>query len=105
MIDWPLTLTTNPDGSIDGLLTLLNIGDDEDGEKEFILTSPDTTTITLNLMKQVGQRPMRVKKEIVGFALNRILGAFMNEFFALIRDGVVEPEDVDDALTEGFGLR
>jgi L-gulonate 3-dehydrogenase len=48
---------------------------------------------------------MLVKKEIAGFALNRILGAVMNEFFALIRDGVVEPEDVDAALTEGFGLR
>jgi 3-hydroxyacyl-CoA dehydrogenase len=68
-------------------------------------TSPSTVSATLELMKRVGQRPMLLKKEIAGFALNRVLGAIMNEFFALIRDGVISPDDVDAALTEGFGLR
>lgn len=69
------------------------------------LTSPAALSATLGLMKRVGQRPLQLKKEIAGFVLNRVLGAMMNEFFALIRDGALQPEDVDAALTEGFGLR
>lgn len=57
------------------------------------------------LLVEVGQRPMRVRTELEGFVLNRILGAMLNEIFALIRDGALAPEDVDAALTEGFGLR
>ncbi|HYC25838.1 MAG TPA: 3-hydroxyacyl-CoA dehydrogenase NAD-binding domain-containing protein [Roseiarcus sp.] len=68
-------------------------------------TSPEVVTATMDLMKRVGQRPILIRKEIVGFALNRVLGAIMNEFFALIDDGVLEADDVDAALTEGFGLR
>ena len=69
------------------------------------LTSPAALSATLELIERVGQRPLRLKKEIAGFVLNRVLGAMMNEFFALIRDGVLQPDDVDAALTEGFGLR
>lgn len=66
----------------------------------------DTTVDTVNtLLRSVGQYPVHLKKEIPGFALNRILGALMNECFGLIRDGVLSPEDVDPLLTEGFGLR
>lgn len=56
-------------------------------------------------LKSVGQYPVLLKAEIPGFALNRILGAMLNECFALIRDGIVTPEDIDPLLTEGFGLR
>ena len=68
-------------------------------------TSPAAIAATMALMRRVGQRPMLLKKEIAGFALNRALSAMMNEFFALIGDGVLDPRDVDAALTEGFGLR
>ncbi|MBI1779447.1 MAG: 3-hydroxyacyl-CoA dehydrogenase [Proteobacteria bacterium] len=57
------------------------------------------------LIRAVGQHPLRVHAEIGGFVLNRILAAMMNEFFHLIRDGVLKAEDADAALTEGFGLR
>jgi L-gulonate 3-dehydrogenase len=69
------------------------------------LTSPAALSATLELIERVGQRPLQLKKEIAGFVINRVLGAMMNEFFALIRDGVLQPDDVDAALTEGFGLR
>lgn len=58
-----------------------------------------------DFMLTVGQHPVILRSEIPGFALNRILGAMVNECFALIRDGVVSPEDVDPLITEGFGLR
>ena len=69
------------------------------------LTSQVTLETVTNLLLSIGQYPVQLKAEIPGFALNRILGAMMNECFALIRDGVLSPEDVDPLLTEGFGLR
>ncbi|WP_448956157.1 3-hydroxyacyl-CoA dehydrogenase NAD-binding domain-containing protein [Labrys neptuniae] len=68
-------------------------------------TSPATLEVVTELLVAVGQRPVHLHKEIPGFALNRILGAMMNECFALVRDGILRPQDVDPLLTEGFGLR
>lgn len=74
-----------------------------------LCTAPQTSDATLEaakaLLRAVGQHPVHLRKEVPGFALNRILGALMNECFGLIRDGVLSPEDVDPLLTEGFGLR
>ena len=56
-------------------------------------------------LTELGQHPITIQSEVPGFALNRVLGAMMNECFALIRDGVLDPQDVDPLLTEGFGLR
>lgn len=68
-------------------------------------TSDAAVSATRDFMLAVGQRPVILRSEIAGFALNRILGAMVNECFALIRDGVVSPQDVDPLVTEGFGLR
>jgi L-gulonate 3-dehydrogenase len=68
-------------------------------------TSEATVAAVTDFMTRVRQRPVRLHAEIPGFALNRILGAMMNECFALIRDGVISPGDIDPLLTEGFGLR
>jgi hypothetical protein len=56
-------------------------------------------------MNRIGQHPIVLQKEVPGFALNRILGALLNECFALVKDGVLAPSDIDALLTEGFGLR
>ncbi|MGE0753406.1 MAG: 3-hydroxyacyl-CoA dehydrogenase NAD-binding domain-containing protein [Variibacter sp.] len=68
-------------------------------------TSDAVVSAARDFMLAVGQHPVILRSEIAGFALNRILGAMVNECFALIRDGVVSPEDVDPLITEGFGLR
>lgn len=68
-------------------------------------TSDAVISAASDFMLAVGQHPVMLRAEIPGFALNRILGAMVNECFALIRDGVVSPEDVDPLITEGFGLR
>jgi 3-hydroxyacyl-CoA dehydrogenase len=49
--------------------------------------------------------PVRLYRETSGFVANRILAALLNEFFHLIRDGVIHPEDADTIITQGFGLR
>ena len=68
-------------------------------------TAPEVIEAATRLLKVAGQRPIRLRAEIPGFALNRILAAMMNEVLSLIGDGVLAPEDVDPMLTEGFGLR
>lgn len=68
-------------------------------------TSEHVVGVITSVLERIGQHPVRLKSEITGFALNRILGAMMNECFALIRDGVLDAKDVDPLLTEGFGLR
>jgi len=68
-------------------------------------TSPDVVDGVAEFLSGVGQSPIKLKAEIPGFALNRILGALMNEILALIGDGVLAPEDADAMLTDGFGLR
>jgi 3-hydroxyacyl-CoA dehydrogenase len=68
-------------------------------------TSDAVVSAAKDFMLAVGQHPVILRSEIPGFALNRILGAMVNECFALIRDGVLAPQDVDSLITEGFGLR
>lgn len=68
-------------------------------------TAPDTITAAFELMRKVGQHPVLIHSEVPGFVLNRILAALMNELFALMREGIIAPDDVDATLTEGFGLR
>jgi 3-hydroxyacyl-CoA dehydrogenase len=67
--------------------------------------SEATLAEAYRVMEAVGQKPIRVHGEISGFAMNRIQAAMLNEMVALVRDGVISPEDADTTLTHGFGLR
>ena len=56
-------------------------------------------------MVQAGQVPATVKKEIDGFALNRLQGALLAEAFRLLADDVISPADLDALVKHGLGLR
>lgn len=60
---------------------------------------------TLSLMKTIGQSPVKLNREVPGFALNRIQYAIINECFNLVEDGVVNVEDIDKVMTDGLGMR
>ena len=60
---------------------------------------------TGDLMRQAGQVPATVKKEIDGFALNRLQGALLAEAFRLLADDVISPSDLDALVKHGLGLR
>ena len=68
-------------------------------------TSDWVVPSTRSLMKQVGQAPVCLNKEIPGFVLNRIQYQILNECWRLIADGVVNVEDLDVVMSEGLGLR
>ncbi len=49
-----------------------------------------------------GKTPIRVK-DVVGFAVNRVLHAFVIEAIKLVEEGVATPEDIDLACKLGLG--
>lgn len=57
------------------------------------------------LMERVGQAPVRLRREVAGFALNRLQGALLNEALRLFEDGVISAEDLDRTVKFGLGLR
>ena len=68
-------------------------------------TDPAVTERTRAIMVEAGQVPATVKKEIDGFALNRLQGALLAEAFRLIADDVISPADLDALVKHGLGLR
>ncbi|XP_064613854.1 lambda-crystallin-like [Liolophura sinensis] len=68
-------------------------------------TDPEVLEQTVALMREIGQSPVIIKKEIDGFALNRIQYAIMGECWRLINDGVISVEDMDKVMSDGLGMR
>ena len=56
-------------------------------------------------MVEIGQKPVVLRKEIPGFALNALQYAVFQAAFKLIHDGVMTPDDVDTVVTDGLGPR
>jgi len=69
------------------------------------LTSDEAVQTTRDLMRQVGKKPVMVKKEIPGFIVNRIQGAIFREIGYLLDEGVASPEDIDMAAKAMYGFR
>ena len=57
------------------------------------------------IMRELGKRPVQVKKDVIGFLGNRIQGALMREALWLIEEGVASPEDIDATVRLSFGFR
>ena len=68
-------------------------------------TSPETRARARAILREVGQVPIDVKKEIDGFILNRLQAAFLTEAFRLVQEGYVSPRDLDHTVADGLGLR
>jgi len=65
-------------------------------------TAPDTVEATMQVCKDAGKTPIEVK-DVVGFAVNRILHALVIESMRLVEEGVATPEDIDLACKLGLG--
>jgi 3-hydroxyacyl-CoA dehydrogenase len=68
-------------------------------------TDAATVERTAALMRQVGQSPIRLNREVKGFVVNRLQGALLAEAFKLVEDGVCSTADIDAAISDGLGLR
>ncbi|XP_072013795.1 lambda-crystallin-like isoform X1 [Amphiura filiformis] len=60
---------------------------------------------TRALMEEVGQVPETLRRELPGFALNRMQYALINESWRLVQDGLLSCADVDKVMWAGMGMR
>jgi 3-hydroxybutyryl-CoA dehydrogenase len=65
-------------------------------------TAETTIKTAMSAMTDIGKTPIRVK-DVAGFAVNRMLHAFMIEAVKLVEEGVATPEDLDTACRLGLG--
>jgi 3-hydroxyacyl-CoA dehydrogenase len=68
-------------------------------------TSEATIRRAAEFYTSIGQRTVRVNKEMPGHVANRLQAALAREVYYLVAEGVVSAADVDTALCWGPGLR
>lgn len=68
-------------------------------------TDEDVTSAVFALLRECGQVPVLIKREIPSFVLNRLQGALIVEMFRCLNDDIISPADMDTIISEGFGLR
>ena len=68
-------------------------------------TAPETVDITCRLMEKIGKTPVRLKKEVSGYIVNRLQAAILREAVDLVASGVASAEEVDQAFCSGMGMR
>ncbi|MCL5125735.1 MAG: 3-hydroxyacyl-CoA dehydrogenase NAD-binding domain-containing protein [Deltaproteobacteria bacterium] len=70
-----------------------------------VYTSEETFETVYKLMKQIGKRPVKVLRDVPGFLGNRMQHALWREAMSLVQQGIATPEDIDEVVKSGFGLR
>ncbi|AJP74078.1 3-hydroxyacyl-CoA dehydrogenase NAD-binding domain-containing protein [Sphingomonas hengshuiensis] len=68
-------------------------------------TDAETVDRVAALMREVGQKPIILAREIEGFALNRLQWALLCEAMHLIGEGYCTPQDIDAVMTHGLARR
>lgn len=70
-----------------------------------IYTSKEVIDTTMEVLRKIGNEPVLIRKEILGFIGNRIMHAMNREALALIGNNVCDPEDIDKVVLSSFGPR
>ncbi|KAK3097440.1 hypothetical protein FSP39_009664 [Pinctada imbricata] len=68
-------------------------------------TKPEVLTTVRSIMEKVGQSPVTLRRESLGFALNRIQYAAINECWNMYQTGLLSAEDIDKVCYDGLGMR
>ena len=68
-------------------------------------TSEAAVETAMAFYRQLGKRPIRLKREMKGHVANRLQAALWQEAFHLLAEGVADVADIDDAIAHGPGLR
>ena len=68
-------------------------------------TSDETYDITCDLMKRAKKIPIRLRKELPGYLLNRLQGAMRREALRLWAEGMATAEDIELGVVSTFGFR
>ncbi|MGH1543506.1 MAG: carnitine 3-dehydrogenase [Arenicella sp.] len=65
----------------------------------------EVVQVAKDLLTGIGMRPLHVRKEIDAHIADRLLEAVWREGLWLVNDGVATTQEIDDAISYGFGLR
>jgi len=68
-------------------------------------TSKEVIETTMAILTKIGNKPVLMRKEILGFLGNRLMHAMNREALALIGSGVCDAEDIDMVVNASFGPR
>lgn len=68
-------------------------------------TAPESVDAAMAIYRQLGMRPLHVRKEVPGFVADRLLEALWREALHLVNDGVATTGEIDDAIRFGAGIR
>jgi len=68
-------------------------------------TAPAVVDRTHRLFEAVGQVPVRLKREIAGFVMNRLQAGVVCEAMSLVGKGIISPDDLDKVMRHSLGLR
>ncbi len=60
---------------------------------------------TKDLLVAAGKMPVLVKRDVPGFIGNRMQHALFREALSIMEKGIADPEDIDNAIKYGFGMR
>ena len=60
---------------------------------------------TMELLQRMGKQPVRLRKEVAGFLINRIQTAMVREVWDLLDQDVASAEDIDAAVRGSLGFR
>ena len=68
-------------------------------------TTEETLEMTCQLLAKIKKIPVKIRKELPGFLVNRIQMAMMREVFDLYERGVATAQDIDEAIRGSIGIR
>ena len=68
-------------------------------------TDPETTAQVAAFYDAMGKVTRVIRKEVPGFVANRLQAAIFQECVALVSDGVVTIDELDDVVTNSLGVR
>ncbi len=69
------------------------------------LTCSDTADFLYELAEKIGKKPIRVKKDALGFIANRLQLAVLREAIYMAEEGIGSIEDIDRCMKYGLGFR
>ena len=68
-------------------------------------TRPEVSQAIYDLALAIDKKPALVKKDVPGFAANRLQLAVAREALSLVNEGVIEAKDIDAVMKYGLGFR
>jgi 3-hydroxyacyl-CoA dehydrogenase len=68
-------------------------------------TSDAVIAKACKILESSGMSAVIVRNEPRGFVFNRLQGAILREAYALVREGVISPRELDEIMIKGLGKR